>query len=179
VHRSKWLENLANSLRVRAQRTGSADDRDAALAAFEEALALAPELSEVWRTAPANLGALLDEAGDSERGLDLQELGFTRLLSVAANVELITAAQSLAQAHARRQNWSRAADVLVEGLDALERLQRTQLLVAAKKAWLVKAGELHISAAEMFLRAGKPDDALVTIERGRGRLLDEASTGIA
>ena len=172
VQRPIWLQNLANNLRVRAIRTGNGEDRRAAIAAFEEALAVAPEGSEVWRTAPTNLGALIEtEAPD--RGLELQEVGLARMIDGAATADVVQAARALGEAYARRGNWARAGEVLLTGIDALERLQRTQLSAGAKKAWLVKAGDLHVRAAEALLSAGKVADAVMAIERGRGRLLAE------
>jgi len=172
VQRPMWLENLANNLRCRTIRTGSADDRRDALAAYADALAIAPEGSEVWRTAPSNLGAMI-EGDDPDRGLALQELGFARLAGGAGQADVVRAARALGTAQMRRENWSRAGEVLLRGIDALEQLQRTQLSTGAKKAWLAIAGDLHLFAAEALLRAGKVGDAIVAIERGRGRLLTE------
>jgi hypothetical protein len=87
---------------------------------------------------------------------------------------LILLARAISAAYATRQDWSRAGDVLLEGLDALDRLQRVQFSTASKEAWLTMAGDLHILGAEALLRAARVGDAVTTIERGRARLLGEA-----
>ena len=173
LQRPMWLENLANHLRVRAMRTGSAEDRRAAIAAYEEAIAHAPEGSDVWRTAPMNLGALLTDVDETDRALELLEVGFARATAAAANVDIVEGARSLALVHAHGRRWARAGEVLVAGIGALERLQRAQLSSGAKRLWLEKAGDVHLLAAEMFLRAGDAAEALAAIERGRARLLAE------
>ncbi len=174
MHRPVWVENLGNTLRMRAVHYGDAADRRDAIAVLEEAMAVAPEGSDVWRTAPANLGGLLvEEPEDAGRGMNMLELGFERLMNGPPNMDAIEIGRGLALAHARRGNWSRAGDAILAATDALEGLQRTQMTSEAKKAWLSKAGELHILAAEVLLRAGRDGDALVVVERGRGRLLAE------
>jgi tetratricopeptide (TPR) repeat protein len=174
VQRPVWFENLGNTLRTRAVYFGDAADRRDAIAAFEEAMAVAPEGADIWRTAPANLGGLLvEDPEDADRGLELLELGLERMKSGPPNIDSVEIGRGLAREYARREEWEHAGEVLRVAIDALEGLQRTQLSSEAKKAWLTKASELHILAAEMFFRAGRPGEALVAIERGRGRLLAE------
>jgi CHAT domain-containing protein/tetratricopeptide (TPR) repeat protein len=174
VQRPLFLQNLANSLRVRATRMGNVDDVHAAMTVFEEVMACAPEGSSVWRAAPANLGGLLEDQEHSDRSLELLELGFARCRDGAAPTEVVEVARALALAHGHRSQWSRAGDVLLAGIEAIERLQRVQLSTTAKRSWLEQTSELHIFAADMLLRARRIGDALAAIERGRGRLLAEA-----
>jgi tetratricopeptide (TPR) repeat protein len=173
VQRPMALDNLANNLRVRAARTRNADDLKAAIAAFKEAIATAPEGSEVWRTGYLNLGQLLDDIGDYDHAAEALEVGFTRTVQRAVDIEIVEGSRVLAMAYVRRENWSRAGEVLVAGIDALDRVQRTQFLTDSKKHWLTKFGDLHILAAEALLHSGNVNTAIEMIERGRGRLLGE------
>lgn len=174
TERPRWLQTHANNLRVRFMHRGDVADRREAIAAYEEAIALAPAGTEPWRSVPANLGYLLmEDPADEERGIELLELGVARLLAGAIRADSIRACRNLAAAYARRENWPRASEVVLAGLDTIEALQRTQLSMTAKKAWLVKEGDFHIFAAEILIRAQRIGDALVALERGRSRLLAE------
>ena len=173
LQRPLALENLGNNLRVRVANAKSTEDRELAIGAFYEALATAPAGSNVWRSAHANLGGLFEEADDLDQAIRLLEVGFVSSVERAADVDIVELSTGLARAHAGQKNWARAGEVLLAGMDALDRIQRTQLLAKAKRAWLERTGDLHILAAEMLLRSGQVDSALGAIERGRGRLLAE------
>ncbi|KUL21588.1 hypothetical protein [Actinoplanes awajinensis] len=76
-----------------------------------------------------------------------------------------------------RQDWPEAAHAYEQAMGAAEQLFRTQFDRTDKEVWLGAAGGLATATAEAHGRAGRPGDAVLALERGRGQLLSEALRG--
>ncbi|MFD7733175.1 CHAT domain-containing protein [Kitasatospora phosalacinea] len=75
---------------------------------------------------------------------------------------------------ARRGCWEEACEAYTGGLEAAGQLFRLQLQRDAKEAWLAESQGLPTEAAHALFRAGRPVEAITTLEAGRSLLLSEA-----
>jgi CHAT domain-containing protein len=87
--------------------------------------------------------------------------------------EALRAARNWGNWASARGEWCEARRAYDYGLEASERLFRTQLLRASKEAWLREARGLHARAAYALARMEEPKLAVETMERGRARLLSQ------
>lgn len=72
-----------------------------------------------------------------------------------------------------RQDWAEALEAYSYGLQAIDHLQRIQVLRAGKQSWLYEAQDLFSEMAYARARNNDPAQAVVDIEKGRARLLTE------
>jgi hypothetical protein len=70
--------------------------------------------------------------------------------------------------------WAEAGEAFGYGLDAVERLVQVQLDRPDKEARLWESKGLPAAAAEALARAGSPERAVLSLERGRAALLTES-----
>jgi tetratricopeptide (TPR) repeat protein len=89
----------------------------------------------------------------------------------------LTAGRQWGRWAAERHDWPEAGEAYEEAMSASERLLRTQFDRADKEIWLGAAMGLPAAAAQAHERGGRPRDAVLAIERGRGQLLSEALRG--
>ncbi|MGW0410158.1 CHAT domain-containing protein [Streptomyces collinus] len=82
---------------------------------------------------------------------------------------LRSAAEQLGDALSERTEWSAAADAYQQAVEADERLFRACLVSSSRERRLNSAGDLHQRAAYALARAGRPEEALLCLERGRAR----------
>ncbi|MFF7240168.1 CHAT domain-containing protein [Streptomyces collinus] len=82
---------------------------------------------------------------------------------------LRTAAEQLGDALSERTQWPAAADAYQQAVEADERLFRACLVSSSRELRLNSAGDLHQRAADALARAGRPEEALLCLERGRAR----------
>ncbi|MFF7128022.1 CHAT domain-containing protein [Streptomyces sp. NPDC008240] len=82
---------------------------------------------------------------------------------------LRTAAEQLGDALAERTEWSAAADAYQQAVEADEQRFRACLVSSSRELQLNSAGDLHQRAAYALARAGRLDEALLCLERGRTR----------
>jgi tetratricopeptide (TPR) repeat protein len=73
-----------------------------------------------------------------------------------------------------REAWTEATEAYAYGLTAIERGIRAQLGRSGVETWLRQGQRVPASAAFALARAGRLEEAVETIERGRARLLSEA-----
>lgn len=80
----------------------------------------------------------------------------------------------LADAYAQVGDWSAAADVFASSVAALDRLYDAQTTPQGRRQVLSDSPQLARWAAFALARAGRPEQAIETIERGRARELSTA-----
>jgi CHAT domain-containing protein len=82
---------------------------------------------------------------------------------------VLMVARSLGRIRFDRSEWEQSSEsyrIAIEGLNAL---YRNQLMLAGREAWLTKAGDIYRYAAYALAKAGRTEEAIVTMEQGRGR----------
>ncbi|OIJ63618.1 hypothetical protein WN71_032875 [Streptomyces mangrovisoli] len=79
------------------------------------------------------------------------------------------AAEKLGHALAERGDWCAAADAYQRAVEADEQLFRVCLVTSSRESRLNTAGDLHQRAAYALARGGRPEEALLCLERGRTR----------
>ncbi|XVV05939.1 hypothetical protein ACQPW3_11325 [Actinosynnema sp. CA-248983] len=110
---------------------------------------------------------------DLDRGRALLRESAERSLTVSVEAAL-KAAVVWAEWAADRDDWPEAAQAYLVGVEASERLFRTQLSRGHKETWLRAAADLFPETAHALLRAGDPTAAVTVLELGRARMLSEA-----
>ncbi|MFJ5779476.1 CHAT domain-containing protein [Streptomyces sp. NPDC093094] len=79
------------------------------------------------------------------------------------------AAEQLGDTLAGRTEWPAAADAYQQAVEADEQLFRACLMSSSRERRLNSAGDLHQRAAYALARAGRLEEALLCLERGRTR----------
>ncbi len=174
------LNNLGAGYLHRYGLTHRRRDLDRAVAAFEGSVKATPadEPGYAWRI--TNLAGALayrysrrPNDQDLRRAVTLFREGSTR--SLVGNVKAaLQAAVRWGDWAEERSSWKEAAEAYSLGLEATQRLFRTQLVRSQKEAWLREARELFPMAASALLRGGDVPAAVTALERGRAMLLSEA-----
>lgn len=178
--RPDYLSNCGLTLLDHYMHTENLADLEEALQAFRMALDI------VSSNAPHRPGYLCNLArGLRDRYVCMKDLADLEEASVcyreACQVGLeshleatLIAARAWGNWARERQSWPEAAEAYTHGLEAAERLFRVQLRRTSKETWLHEARGLPACAAYALARLGRPNEAVVALERGRARFLSEA-----
>lgn len=164
--------NLAGALAERAE----GDDLDQAISLLEASSAAAGDGTYERLRRLLTLGAVYSERGadgDGERaGAAFREV-VDGGLELAPELSL-AAAHGLSGRAAEEGRWSEAAAAADKGLLAMRELFDRQLNRAHKGMWIASASGLAARGAYAYWQARRAEDAVATLEAGRGLLLREA-----
>lgn len=168
----------AACLRDRARATGTKTDLDRALQIQEQALRLAE--SDILRSrCRITLGSILVEK--YETGGAIAELDRARLVYRDAFAQshrdpetTVDAAKGWGLVAARQMRFDEAAAAFRAGIDKVAELFAQQIARSHKELWLTDLGVLANNGALAAARAGLPEDAVASMERGRAQLLMDA-----
>ncbi len=180
VDRPSILHNLGRALATRFALLGDASDLDAGLEALEAAVAAAgpgagerPDLLTTLASAAtmraARTGAAQDGAAATRHFAAACEAA-EGLNATAA----VRAAGAWGAWAAEEGDWEQAARAGRLGVAAAERVERAQLVRANRERSFGATALVYREAGIALVRAGAPEEALVTLERGRARLLSDA-----
>lgn len=181
--RPRWLQlklNQAEALARRARLTPGGD-LGPAIAVLEQVLLTASPATEANELALARsrLAPLLlarDGAGDQARAITESEAVLAALEKSGDLGNLSRAAASLGRTLAAAQRWDDAARAYQRALEAEADVGAAAMSVATEWARLRLVAGLHERAAFAFAKSSSHRwaDVLVTLERGRSRVLGDA-----
>lgn len=163
------LNNLAE-VRLRAGQP------DAAQALYESALELARDLGARTELTRALLGlgdvaAARDRIGEAQRLFEEA----SRTATTSGDFEArVGAFQKLANVCRRQGNWAAAIDAYRQALREIETAFGELGAPAQQVAFLDLHSPVYHQLASCFAQAGRPDEALRTLEAGRARALEQA-----
>jgi CHAT domain-containing protein len=178
--RPGYLNNLANGLSDRYAHSRNLNDLVQAIQAYTDAVAATPQDSPDRPRYLNNLGTGMRTLyALSSRNLDILDqaiqsyeaacqLGLTSALEAS-----LDSSRNWGHWACQRQSWSEAVRAYAYGLDAAERLYQAQVLTARRQTWQREVGDLHARAAYALARDNQPQQAVVTLERGRARSLGD------
>jgi CHAT domain-containing protein/tetratricopeptide (TPR) repeat protein len=174
------LNNLGNCLHSRFSRVGEAADLEEAIRCYQQAVATTPPGAPDLPSRLANLGRglrnLFARTGlvtDLDEAIQLCRRACVVASLGAPQVALKTAHEWGNWALARSQ-WGEAAEAYGYGLATGRQLLARQLDRGHKESWLRDLQEMAAPAAYALAQLGQREEAAVTMERGRARLLAEA-----
>ncbi|MFE7927690.1 CHAT domain-containing protein [Streptomyces sp. NPDC057456] len=122
-------------------------------------------LAEAYR-----VGRDLDPARESElRERELSALRKAVAQAYGRSDLLKVAADRLGDVLAEQADWSKAADAYLRAVEADDELFRACLVSASRQRRLRSASDLHQRAAYALARAGRLEEAVLCLERGRTR----------
>lgn len=178
--RLRIVANVADALRDVHRATGDPALLDEALGLLRQAAQdagpgdRAEHLSDLGLVLTDRFFAMLDEA-DRVEALDAYARAEPELDPDIRPRAALGAVRWAALLHAARDDWPRAVPVLERGLRAVEALYQGQLLEAGHEATLAMAGDVYRDAAYALARAGRVEEAAVTMEHGRARISGEGA----
>lgn len=176
------LNNLANSLS--ALRAASADHAllDEATETYARVVGLTPVGDPFRPSRLYNLGRTLQQRHDL-LGRPEDAMGATAAFREACQSGFdyslewaLGAATAWGEWAERLGDWPQAAEAYDFGLQAINALYETQLLAESQASWLREARDLAARAAYVQARNGQLEQAVVAIEHGRARALNDALT---
>ncbi|MCP2256525.1 CHAT domain-containing protein [Streptoalloteichus tenebrarius] len=172
--------NAGNSLTAMWRVTGDSRFGELAVREYRAALDLtaedAPERASREYNLARTLHARGEETGDPAlvpQAVDAYARAVRHGLD-AAHEWALAAAQHWGAWASTRGEWAEACTAYAGATEATRRLFRTQLLRRNKELWLTESQGLPAAAAYALFRTGALEDAVVTLEAGRGMLLSEA-----
>jgi CHAT domain-containing protein/tetratricopeptide (TPR) repeat protein len=179
TERAEFRANLGFALFDRHRATSNKRDLNRAVESLRAALSTMPGRARHRSTVQAALAEaesrLEGHEGIAERG------GAVELWRSAcadadskSSAGVLKAAYNWSQAALGWRDWPLAVEACEIGLAAVERLLQTQMLREHKGLWLEEANGLHATAAYALAKLGRPQQAVVTLDRGRAVLLSEA-----
>ena len=178
-NRPGYVNNLGNGLRDRYACTDRPKDLEDAIQAFQDAVAATPAGSPQQPRHLNNLGLGLSarhtrtgSLQDLEDAIQAFRSACERGLAAAFD-ECLRGARNWGDWAWERVAWEEAGRAYAYGVQAADRLYRTQVSRSAREAWLSTAGDLHQRAAYAQARAGELEKAAVTLECGRARELGD------
>lgn len=168
--------NLAHALVRRAERAGDPmglDDAVDLLRAESAKAELPPRgsvvLGKALRARYRRLGHP-DDLTDGVRHLrDAARRGLDTDLEVS-----LAAASTLTDWALERQDWGQACEAAALATEASEQGVRVQVDAGNKEHWLRLTGDVPADGAYALARTGRLEEAILTIEQGRARLLADA-----
>jgi CHAT domain-containing protein len=176
---AEFRANLGFALFDRHRATGNARDLNRAVESLRAALSTMPGKARHRSTVQAALAEAESRLQDHEGIADRR--GAVELWRSAcadadskSSAGVLKAAYNWAEAALSWRDWPLAAEACEIGLAAAEQLFRAQVLREHKGLWLEEANGLHATAAYALAKLGMPQQAAVTLERGRAVLLSEA-----
>ncbi len=170
---------LGSALRDRYDKANDVGDLDAAVtiqqAALDQSQPGSPLQAALLNGLANSLSVRYEHSGSKE---DLQQATTYYAQACEEGSRTDVAAAMMASSNwgnwaLKRQAWEECARAYGFGLDALDRLFRTQLLRASKESWLREAGNLCASAAYALAHVGEVRRAVEVLEHGHARLLSE------
>jgi tetratricopeptide (TPR) repeat protein len=167
--------NLGVAAIRRFQLSGNAADLDESIVTLKKAISSTQVRSGDWALWVTDLGSayyLKSQHGDAG-SLDEAIATYSLILEQLSPNEqpgiVLMVARSLGRIRFDRSEWEQSSEsyrIAIEGLNAL---YRNQLMLAGREAWLTKAGDIYRYAAYALAKAGRTEEAIVTMEQGRGR----------
>lgn len=177
---ARHLASLGAGLSLRFGRTGHQGYLEDSIAVSHEAVektsAGSPELPFYLTNLATGLSIRFTLAGQLEdcneaRRAYQRSCELTRDSNPKA---AIVAGRSWGDWAAQRNAWDEAVTAYREALSAVDRLLRDQILRLGKESWLREIQGLAERMAYALAKLGRAEDAVVTLENGRARLLAEA-----
>jgi len=178
-NRGMYLNGLGIGLHDRYAHSGQLDDLEAAITTYQDAVGLMPPDSSNRAMCLNNLGdGLRDRYAHSGELADLDEA--TRVYRMACQLGLqqhreiaLVAACNWGTWALAHRTWPEATEAYQYGLDALEQLYRVQILRQSRQSWQKAARNLIVTAAYAQARSRQFVQAILTLEQGRTRQLNE------
>jgi len=177
---ARHLASLGSGLSLRFGCTGDQGYLEDSIAVSHEAVAKtpagSPELPLYLTNLATGLSVRFMRAGQLE---DLNEgrRGYQRSCELTRDSNpkaAIIAGRSWGDWASVRDSWNEAVMAYREALSAVDRLLRDQILRLGKESWLREIQGLTERMAYALAKVGRAEDAVVTLENGRARLLAEA-----
>jgi CHAT domain-containing protein len=172
--------NLATAYwdRIRGER---AENLEQAIRHFEQALEVRTHetFPKQWATTQNNLGfAYLNRIhGEQADNLEQSVHHHTQALQVytreAFPAQYRSTQRSLGRRHFSQENWERAHASYTEAIRAGADLLTEAYTEAGRRAEVGETAQLYANDAFSLLRLGQPENALLTLEQGKTRLLNE------
>lgn len=139
------------------------------------------EYPEEWATTQYALGNLYSSRYDRTSNIadaDKAEEYYRTVIDATKDSHLASiypfrSASALTSLYFHKSEWAKAIEAYRYAKAALDELYRIQVFVKSKEVWLREARNLHSFGAYAFAKQGDLHDAVVTLERGRARLLGE------
>jgi len=128
------------------------------------------EASPRWRL--ADLG--IEKEENLRRVLALYEDAGRLLREFGSNVEALAAYQGLIEVAALQDDWEKVRLACREGVQALEDVRASTLLVRDRQAWMEQNIGFFRGTVEACLRLQRYEEAVEYVERGRSRALVDA-----
>ena len=184
--RATFLSNLGNALtdRVEALRLGESPgsgepELREAVRVLTEAVGLTPPAAP-YRASRLNvLGEALRALSEETGSADDVDAARTALRQACASGLAVAPEMTVDAAHnwirwaVRRSAWDEVGEADGHLLRAAEALHRAQSLRRHREAWLLASRGLAQEGAFALARQGRPEAAVVRLERGRAVLLSE------
>ncbi len=170
---------LGSALRERYHKANNPSDLEAAVTIHQAALVqsqpTSPQQTALLNGLANSLSDRYERSGSQE---DLQQATTYYAQACEQGLRTDVAAAMMASSNwgnwaLKRQAWEECVRAYGFGLDALDRLFRTQLLRASKESWLREAGNLSASAAYALAQTGEIRRAVEVLEHGHARLLSQ------
>ena len=173
--------NLATAYRERI-RGERADNLEQAIHHYDQALEVRTRegVPEQWATTQNNLGTTYAKRIPGERANNLEEAihHYQQALEVrtreAFPAEYRRTQCSLGGLHFNQQDWERAHASYVAAIEAGADLLAQAYTEAGRRAEVAETAQLMQMTAYALLRLGHLSNALLTLEQGKARLLNEA-----
>jgi CHAT domain-containing protein/tetratricopeptide (TPR) repeat protein len=179
AERAECRANLGFALFDRHRATGNARDLNRAVESLRAALSTMPGKARHRSTVQTALAEaesrMQDQGGVADRhgAVELWRSACEDADS-KSSAGVLKTAHNWSQAALGWRDWPLAIEACEIGLAAVDRLFRTQVLREHKGLWLEEANGLHATAAYALAKLGRPQQAVVTLERGRAVLFSEA-----
>lgn len=180
-HKAFASYNLGNAYsdRLLGDKT---DNQERAIRCYNQALQFfTPDhFPQRWANAHSDLGItyLERQHGDPVENRRLAITHFEQALRVLAPgtqpIETLRIARNLAHTCFELHRWQDALEPYRLAIQAADTLYRSSLLRASKTVELHQVTELYACAAYALAQSGQEQEAAVTLERGRARLLADA-----
>lgn len=178
---SDWAvynNNLGGALLLRFESGAEPADLDGAIASYEAACAAAAPGSFDWAHRQAHVGEALFrrfETRKHDEDLTAAIVAFERALAVfhpdVSPAACFNVANRLGQIHFERREWTKAANTLVQAVQAMDALFGVQTADTHRDAWLGRGQFAYSKAAYALARIGDLREAVVVLEQARARSL--------
>ncbi|MFC5006743.1 CHAT domain-containing protein [Dactylosporangium cerinum] len=171
-----------------ARETGAARARQAALGEYSRSLARTDRSRDTarWARLQLAIGRLAHAGGPAADDIVAEHFAAAAqaLTGATHRTARLGALRELANLHLRRGRWADALPHCAEALSLALELAREPATVSGRRAAAVGVSDVAHCLAYCQYRQGDPDQAVLTLEAGRGRLLldrlaDDAEAGFS